>query len=437
MADADKTEEPSQRKLDQARKKGQIPKSQELNTVVVLFVAFYALRAFAEQMYWGLSEVMKRGLSNIGKLSLDPMTVLHDSINMLLTIAWLIGPVLGILFLSAIVINFFQVGVLLNFQGLMPNFSKLNPWSGLQRMFSKQALAQLAKATANIVVALWVLKDVVTSRGVVIFQMERMEPIHALSTLAQLTWDVALRIVMVLLIIAILDYAYQRWQNHENLKMTKQEVKDEYKQQEGDPHVKGKIRAKQREMARKRQMASVPSASVVVTNPLHIAVALQFDFDTMDSPLVLAKGQGFVADRIREIARAHDIPVIENREVARALFDQAEAEEEIPGSLYQAVAEIIAYIYQKKFAHLASGTYQEPGGTAAAPTGMPTAARIDEAAGLAALAALAAPPVPPPGRTPPGPPGARDPRGIPFKFPGQGKAGSFPPGGEENSSDDA
>jgi flagellar biosynthetic protein FlhB len=352
VASDDKTEEPSQRRLDDARKKGQVPKSQELNSVVLLFMAFYILKVYGEGMFWSMHETMRAGLAGIATMTYEPATVMHTWTAIFYSMGMMLAPFFLFLFVTALLVNFFQVGVMLTTQGLTPNFSKMNPMSGLSRMFSKQALVMLIKAVANISIALYTLQSFVQTKGLVIFNMTRMDPFHAMATLAQLTWDIAFRIIMVLMVIAFLDYMYQKWQHHENLKMTKQEVKDEYKQQEGDPHIKGKIRAKQREAARKRMMSSVPQANVVVTNPLHLAVAMQYDFDTMESPKVVAKGQGFVADRIRELARAHAIPIIENRDVARALYDNVEIDQDIPPHLYQAVAEIIAYLYHKKFAHL-------------------------------------------------------------------------------------
>jgi len=391
MAD-DKTEEPSQRRLEEARKKGQVPKSQELNTVVVLLVAFYGLKSYAVPMYGQFSEILKTGLDNIGKLSFAPPDVLAGCTVMLAKMALIVAPFMAMLFFAALAVNFLQVGLLLSAQSLTPNFGKLNPMSGLQRMFSKQSLVQLIKAIAEITIVLQSLRAVVLGKGLVIFQLERMEPIAALRTLAELTWDVASRIITVLFIIAFLDYMYQKWQHIQNLKMSKQEVKDEYKQQEGDPHVKGRIRSKMREMARKRQMSAVPQASVVVTNPLHVAVALKYDYEAMEAPRVVAKGKGFVADRIRELARAHDVPIIENRDVARALYDNCEPDEDIPANMYQAVAEIIAYLYQRDASRYASVLGQIPGalapvsseGAAPAPTLGGLSGAMDFAAGQAA-----------------------------------------------------
>lgn len=389
----DKTEEPSQRRLDDARKKGQVPKSQELNTVVVLLVAFFALKSYAVSMYGQFSEILKDGLSNIGTMSFAPQDVVAGSSVMLAKMGLIVAPFMAMLFFAALFINFLQVGLLLSTQSLSPNFGKLNPLSGLQRMFSKQSLVQLIKALAEITIVLQALRAVVIGKGLVIFQLDRMEPIAALKTLAELTWDMASRIVTVLFIIAFLDYMYQKWQHIQNLKMSKQEVKDEYKQQEGDPHVKGRIRSKMREMARKRQMSAVPQASVVVTNPLHVAVALKYDYEAMEAPKVVAKGKGFVADRIRELARANDIPIIENREVARALYDNCEPDEDIPPNMYQAVAEIIAYLYQRDAPRYASVLSQIPGaltpagedgGGRAAPRLGGMGDRMDLAAGQAA-----------------------------------------------------
>jgi len=256
-------------------------------------------------------------------------------------------PLLLVLGAASLAANMLQVGFLFSSEALAFDFSKLNPLQGLVRMFSMRSFVEMMKSLLKAGVVTWVIIDFFKTRVVQALEMLQ-DDFDALGpTIFRLAMALLLRAVSVLLVIAIADYAWQRWQFEKSLRMTKEQVKEEYKRTEGDPMVKGRIRGKQRMLARQRMMAAVPTATVVVTNPTHLAVALRYDPASMDAPLVVAKGQRLVAARIKEIAKEHGVPVMENKPVARALYDACEVNESIPLELYRAVAEIIAFVMKQ------------------------------------------------------------------------------------------
>lgn len=350
MAGDDKTEQPTGRKLTEARKKGQVAKSTELTTVFMLLVAVVMLRNGGSYIFTTLAHMVKEYLGNLHEITavLTPQA-LPMHLGMLATrVAILVAIVAVPTFMTVIALNLAQVGFLLSPEAIAPRMDKLNPLTGFQRIFSKQGLAMLFKSSLEIGAVAVVLYTTMKDQWQVIFRFPDMELGPAFFTLADLAYRFSIKIIIVLLIIAILDYIYQRWQFMENMKMTKQEVKDEMKQTEGDPMVKSRIRQRQREMARKRMMQAVPEAHVVVTNPLHLACALKYDEETMPAPVLVAKGQGLIADKIREIAKEHKVPLMENIPLAHDLYDNIELDQEIPPRLYEAVAEIVAFLYNLK-----------------------------------------------------------------------------------------
>jgi flagellar biosynthetic protein FlhB len=249
---------------------------------------------------------------------------------------------------AAMLANVIQVGFLFSWEPLTPKLSKLNPLEGMKRLVSLRSLTEMVKFVAKVVLV-----------GIVVYTVVRKEIPFMMPLAGQSIQDIGsyicttiLRIMLrtswVLLVLAILDYAYQRWEFEKGLRMTRQEIKDEHKQSEGDPLVKSRIRRVQREWARRRMMEAVPQADVVITNPLQLAIAIAYENDTMVAPQVLAKGAGPVAVRIREIARSYGIPIVENKPLARALFKDVDLGQQIPAALYKAVAEVLAYVYRLK-----------------------------------------------------------------------------------------
>ena len=249
--------------------------------------------------------------------------------------------------LVAVSVSILQVGFSFNPDTIMPQFSRINPISGFGRIFSKRSLVELIKSLLKITVVGYFIFRFIQKETLRIPSLMMAEIPDSFALLAGIIYDLAFQIAMVILVLAILDYGYQWWEHMQNLKMSKQEVKEEMKQTEGNPQIKSKIREKQRAIATRRMMAEVPKADVVVTNPTHFAVALKYE-SGMEAPTVVAKGADFIAQRIREIAKENDVVIVENKPLAQALFKNAEVGDPIPPDLYKAVAEVLAYVYRLK-----------------------------------------------------------------------------------------
>ena len=247
----------------------------------------------------------------------------------------------------SVVVSFLQVGFNFAPELIMPQFSRLNPISGFGRIFSKRSVVELLKSLLKITVVGYFIYRYLREETIRIPALMMSELEASFAVLAAIIYDLAFQIAMVILVLAILDYGYQWWEHMQNLKMSKQEVKEEMKQTEGNPQIKGKIREKQRAMAMRRMMSEVPKADVVITNPTHFAVAIKYEAG-MEAPAVIAKGSDFIAQRIREIAKENDVTIVENKPLAQALFKNAEIGDLIPPDLYKAVAEVLAYVYRLK-----------------------------------------------------------------------------------------
>ena len=344
--DGEKTEEPTPKKRADARKKGQVAKSQELNTAFVLLAGFLILKILWEYLYVNVAEYTVYLYSHITQnMSTEGITELFIGIMILL--AKTVLPVMFAILIIGLGINVFQVGLMLSTEKLEPKLSNLNPINGFGRIFSKRSLVELFKSIFKIIVIGYFLYLYLKDQIPLVPQFIFFDLPHSLATIADIIFTMAFQVIGVIMIMAAADYAYQQWQTTQDLKMSKQEVKDEFKQMEGDPQIKGKIKQKQRQMAMQRMMSEVPKADVIVTNPTHLAVALSYK-KGMIAPLVLAKGQDLVAEKIKEIAREHHILIVENKPVARALYEAVEVGGIVPAELYQAVAEILAYVYKIK-----------------------------------------------------------------------------------------
>lgn len=369
-SDAEKTEEASGRRLEQAREEGQVPHSRELSTFILLIVGvvgLYVLGGWGGHRMMGL---MKAGLSFERKAAFEPGgmgQVLSDlSTDGLLTIA----PLLAALLAATLVTPFVMGGWVFSTKVFTPDLNRLNPLPGLGRMFSTHGLAELVKASLKAVL--------VASVGVWVVWRERdhlfglmMQPIESsMDDFASLVLFSTLLIVASLALIAALDVPYQLWEYHRKLRMTKEELRQEMKEQEGDPQIKARIRAAQREMSRRRMMANVPTANVVVTNPTHYAVALRYDPEAAGAPVVIAKGMNLIAHNIREVAQQNGIPVLEAPPLARALYAHCELDHQIPATLYTVVAEVMAYVYQLNHWITEGGLPPEAPAQLAVPAGM-------------------------------------------------------------------
>ena len=343
---ADKSEEPTGKRLEESRKKGQIARSKELNTLAVTLTGTVALIIFGAYMGNVLMDIMR------GNFSL-PREVLMSERSMALYLLasgkealLAVQPFLLALLIASVAGPIALGGWLFSAEALQPKASRMNPLAGLKRMFSVQALVELIKALAKFLVILAVALVVlaIDQDDLLAIANEPIEPaiLHSLKVVG---WS-AFWLSCGLILIAAVDVPFQLWSHKQKLMMTKQEVRDEYKDTEGKPEVKGRIRQLQREMAERRMMQAVPQADVVITNPTHFAVALKYDPEKGGAPMLLAKGGDFLALKIREIAQEHQVMVLESPALARAVYYSTELDQEIPAGLYLAVAQVLAYVYQ-------------------------------------------------------------------------------------------
>ena len=345
-----KTEQPTPRKLEKAREEGQVAKSQEVSVAATLLIMFFAFRLFAPWIYVNIIAIFRYDWELI-PYSYDVMTTPHMAryVTFLFRQVLLIAaPLLAIAFLIGIVSNLVQVGWKPTVKPIMPKLSKINPISGFKRIFSMQSIVNLFKSLAKLTVICLVVFFVVGGRANALPSLIDMGVMASLLFMGDLIIILGLSIGALFILIALLDFAYTRYAHLKKLRMTKQEVKDEYKQMEGDPLIKGKIRQKMREASMRRMMQNVPEADVVITNPTHYAVALRYNNMIDKAPIVIAKGVDFMAKRIKEKAREHNIVVVENPSLARTLYADVEVGDEIPVELWEAVVEILAYVFKLK-----------------------------------------------------------------------------------------
>ena len=346
FADGDKTEEPTSKRRSDAKKKGQVGRSTELSTAFVLLIGFFTIKMLAQSIY---NELYAYTTYIFGHL--DQTLDVENIVNLFLEASIVFGktalPIMLAIMLIGLGINFFQVGLNFNTEKLEPKLSNLNPINGVGRMFSKRSLVELVKSLLKIIVIGAFLYMVLKDQILAMPQFIYYDLDTSLGQMINIVLKMAFQICGVIMVIGVLDYGYQKWQTTQDLKMTKQEVKDEFKQTEGDPQIKCKIRQKQRQMAMARMMKEVPKADVIVTNPTHFAVALEYH-KGMTAPKVLAKGQDLVAQKIKAIGRENHVPLVENVPLARALYRTTEIGDFIPQELYQSVAEVLAYVYRLK-----------------------------------------------------------------------------------------
>ena len=343
----DKTEQATPKRKEEARKKGEVARSKDLAPAAVLSAGTIYLFFAAKGLSTNLGLLIEQTFSRASLFPASELNLLEVSLDMLQHFLWIILPVMVVGAVTALAVNYLQVGAIWSVEQLSPKASKINPVQGLQRMFSLQALLELAKSLAKVVIVGWVAFSTMKEEFPHFIPLIYQDRWAILSSLGSMSWRLTIRCCMVIVVIAVLDYLYQRWEFERKLRMSKQEVKDEYKQTEGDPMVKSRIRAIQREMARRRMMEEVPKADVVITNPEHLAVALRYDSSKMRAPKVVARGADRIALKIRELAMKHGVVIVENRPLAQNLY-KLELGEEIPSRLYQAVAEILAYVYRLK-----------------------------------------------------------------------------------------
>jgi flagellar biosynthetic protein FlhB len=343
----DKTEDPTQKRLDDALEKGDVAKSQEVNTWFIIAGGTLILSTFSGSVGGGILTPLRNLIANAGQLRADGTALLQLGNTLGYAVLGAIGVPLLMLMLAAIAGNMIQHRLVWSSESLKPKFNKISPGAGLKRIFGKQAVANFAKGLFKLTALGAVMTAVLWPERHRLESFLMFDPSAIMGVTTSLTVQLMGAVVAMLAAVAIADYFFQYRQWYQRQRMSLQEIKDEFKQSEGDPHIKGKIRQLRQQRMKKRMMAAVPNASVVITNPTHYSVALRYD-SGMTAPVCVAKGVDNVAFKIREIARKHDIPLVENVPLARALHATVDIDEEIPVEHYHAVAEIIGYVMRLK-----------------------------------------------------------------------------------------
>jgi flagellar biosynthetic protein FlhB len=369
-SDLERTEPASPRRLQEARSKGNIPRSRELGTFAVLMAAGVVLLMTGSHLAEGMAAFLRRGLTFDRAVMNTPDFMWNTLVHATLEMLQLFFPLFLILLLAVIVAPLMIGGLLFSSEAIQPDFSRLNPLHGIGRIFSVIGLAELGKALAKSlvvgIVGFWIIWRYMEESISLATESLNAGISHLGSMLG---WSFVLITAAMILIVAI-DVPFQLWNYYRKLRMTKEEVRQEMKESEGDPKIKARIRSMQREMARRRMMAEVPKADVIVTNPTHFAVALRYNEKEMRAPRVIAKGSYLLAERIRELGMEHGVPILRTPPLARALYKHAELDQEIPSALFAAVAEVLAYVYQLRSYNKQGGIAPQPPEQVQVPEGM-------------------------------------------------------------------
>ena len=347
----EKTEEPTAKKLEDARKEGQVAKSKEIANGLGLLALFLLLKimvgsigtSFLESFSMVYNRIPVICKLNGGTSPMGDISVLLRTVMLRLLIILL--PVLLIGFAVAFVSDLFQVKWRPTSKPLQPKFSKMNPLNGVKKIFSAQSLVELVKSVAKILLIAFVTYSYIKNKRGLLYALYDMSMMQAVNLIGETVIELGIRISAIYMIIAGADFMYQKYKFKNDMKMTKQEVKEEYKNAEGDPEIKGKIKARMREASQRRMMQAIPKADVVITNPTHYAVAIRYDTELAPAPIVVAKGSDYLAQKIKQIARENNVEIVEDKPLARMLFANVDIDKQIPPELYQAVAEILAMVY--------------------------------------------------------------------------------------------
>ncbi len=344
----ERTEQASPKRKKEAREKGNVAKSTEVNSVLVLLTGIILLRIMGPWLFQRVGAMSMESFALINTPVMDHTAFIAHFTDRVLDFFKMTLPIILVIMGVGLFSNVIQIGFLLTLKPLMPKLEKINPLSGFKRMFSLRSLVEAAKSVLKVLiisfVAFLIMKGAFNDMLTLCYTTIGAIWVFIL----QLGFKIVIGVALVLIILAILDYAYQRFEHEKKLKMTKQEVKEERKQIEGDPMVKSRIRSLQREMARRRMMEEVPKATVVVTNPTHLAIAIRYEASEMETPEVVAKGKNVIAEKIKEIAKKSDVPIVEDKPLARAMYDVVQPGDSIPFQFFNAVAEILAYVYKLK-----------------------------------------------------------------------------------------
>lgn len=348
FASEDKTEEATPRKKRDARKKGQVAKSKDVPLALTLLASTLVISILGTYVANSLKSLMIYYLKDGITQDINMLNLNSNNINLVLKFALIFLPMVLPLMAAGVFANYIQTGFLLTSEPLKPQLSKLNPLNGFKRIFSTRTAVELVKDIGIVSIVGYVAYNFIKDNYIKILNVGNMSINSLGAVMGDLVISIFTKMTIIMIILALTDYIYQRYMYNKDLKMTKQEVKEEFKQDEGDPQIKSKIKQKQRELATRRMMQSVPDATVVVTNPTHLAVALKYEEGKSEAPMVVAKGSDYVALKIKEIAKENDVPVIENKPLARLIFEEVDINSEIPVNMYQAVAEILALVFKLK-----------------------------------------------------------------------------------------
>ncbi|MBO1003791.1 flagellar biosynthesis protein FlhB [Pseudogracilibacillus auburnensis] len=344
----EKTEKATPKKREDERKKGRVAKSQDINTALLLLASFFLLFVMGTYMKEHMLSLYATTFTEFIHWEVDLESSNKLLKEVLIQFAFIVAPVMTIAFIISIAANLLQVGFLFTTEPLKFDLKKIDPIKGAKRIFSIRALVELLKSLLKIVfigtitfTVIWMFKDEM-------MMLALKHPENAVAFFGKVTIIMGIAATIALLFLAVLDYMYQKYDFEKNIRMSKQDIKDEHKNVEGDPLIKSKLREKQRQVAMRRMMAEVPKADVVITNPTHYAIAIKYDESVTSAPYVVAKGTDQTAQKIKEIAKEHQVMTMENKPLARALYDQVEVNDVIPEQFYQAVAEILAFVYQNE-----------------------------------------------------------------------------------------
>ena len=350
----EKTEPATQKKLDDARKEGKVARSKDLTEGVALVVLFLLLKVFigyvGERMVNLFNSTIGRmaEFMEVNRGALSTVAISTLVMNAILELLLIIWPFLVFGFAITFLVTVYQVGWKVSTKAMEPKLSKFNPINGFKRIFSKDSLFELLKSVAKIGIIVYITYTNIEEEANNLFILYEISLNQAIALVGEIIIDVGFQIAVVFVFVGLVDYLYQRWKFADEMKMTKQEVKDEYKNTEGDPQIKGRIRQKMREASQRRMMQDVPKADVVITNPTHFAVAIKYDAEVSKAPIVVAKGEDFLAQKIKEVAKENNVQVVENKPLARMLYHNVDIGAEIPPELYQSVAEVLAMVYHMK-----------------------------------------------------------------------------------------
>ncbi|WP_096199376.1 flagellar biosynthesis protein FlhB [Bacillus sp. FJAT-45350] len=344
----EKTEKATPKKRQEQRKKGQVAKSNDVNTAIILLIVFLFLWFIGGMLGYKLIDIMEHTFREYLLMELTPSSITAIFYELTMEAVVLVLPIMAIAMIAGVFSSYIQVGPLFAPEAIKMKLSKLDPIKGAKRIFSVRALVELLKSLLKISLVgivvftiLWINLD-----SVMILALKSVE--DGFYQIAMLTVIMGIAVALLLLILSIPDYLYQKYDHEKQMKMSKKDIKDEHKNTEGDPRIKSKRRQKQMEMAMQRMMQEVPKADVVITNPTHYAIALRYDGEKMDAPVIVAKGVDYVALKIKGIARTNNVITVENKPLARALYAQAEIGDQVPEDLFKAVAEVLAYVYRLK-----------------------------------------------------------------------------------------